>query len=155
MLRRSIYVDDVVCGADNEDEAYALYSGSKEILSHGSFNLRKFVTNSPTLQEKIRTEEEKQGRGEGLKDQVKALEVEPMEETYIETTIPTECPFDPGPGEQKVLGLRWNVPHDQLVFDFCGIVEAAAGLDPTKRNVISLVGRVYDHWDSCRLLRCG
>ena len=46
VLMQSIYVDDVVFGADTED-AHALYASSREILSHGSFNLRKFATNSP------------------------------------------------------------------------------------------------------------
>lgn len=46
-LMESIYVDDVVCRADGEE---AIYAESKEILSHGSFNLWKFVTNSPSLQ---------------------------------------------------------------------------------------------------------
>ena len=44
LLLQSIYVDDVVSGADHEEEAYTLYTASKEILSHASFNLRKFVT---------------------------------------------------------------------------------------------------------------
>ena len=53
ILMESIYVDDVVFVADMEDNAYTLYTSSKEILSHGSFNLRKFVTNSPSLQKLI------------------------------------------------------------------------------------------------------
>ena len=50
-LLRSIYVDDIVFGADDEESAFNLYTRSKNILSSGSFNLRKFVTNSPTLQD--------------------------------------------------------------------------------------------------------
>lgn len=48
-LLQSLYVDDV-SGADGE-EAYVLYVGVKEMLSHGSFNLRKFITNSSALQQ--------------------------------------------------------------------------------------------------------
>ena len=47
---QSTYVDDVVSGADNEEEADEFYQRSKEILLDGSFNLRKFVTNSILLQ---------------------------------------------------------------------------------------------------------
>ena len=50
LLAQSVYVDDVICGAEGEHEAYSLYSSSKEMLSHGSFNLRKFTTSSPSLQ---------------------------------------------------------------------------------------------------------
>ena len=42
-----------MAGADSEDEAYQLYLQLKEVLSHGSFNLRKFLSNSPHLQKQI------------------------------------------------------------------------------------------------------
>ena len=41
-----MYVDDVVFGADTEEEAYSLYTNSKEVLGHMCFNLRKFIANS-------------------------------------------------------------------------------------------------------------
>ena len=43
-LQKSMYVDDMVCVAANEDEAYQLYEESKDMLSRGGFNLHKFVT---------------------------------------------------------------------------------------------------------------
>lgn len=49
----SLYVDDVVSGAQDEEQAEAFYLESKRILKEGGFNLRKFVTNSSTLQRKI------------------------------------------------------------------------------------------------------
>jgi len=45
-LLESTYVDDVVSGADSEDEAFQLYAESKSIFRQGGFNLRKFLTNS-------------------------------------------------------------------------------------------------------------
>ena len=53
LFLRSVYVDDVSFGADNDDDAYKLYLKSKTILREGGFNLRKFVTNSMTLQQRI------------------------------------------------------------------------------------------------------
>ena len=50
LLKQSIYVDDVVCGADSESEALSRYMRFKEMLSHACFNLRKFVTNAASLQ---------------------------------------------------------------------------------------------------------
>lgn len=35
-----MYVDDIVAGV--EDDAFQLYIESKEVLSHGTLNLRKF-----------------------------------------------------------------------------------------------------------------
>ena len=40
-------------GASTTDEAFHLYSKSKACLKEGGFNLRRFVSNSPQLQEKI------------------------------------------------------------------------------------------------------
>ena len=52
-LMHSIYVDDVTFGANTEDEAYQLFSVSTRLFAEGGFNLRKFVTNSMSLQQKI------------------------------------------------------------------------------------------------------
>ena len=47
---RSIYVDDIVTGSGSNEEAYELYAGAKALLKAGAFNLRKFSTNSRSLQ---------------------------------------------------------------------------------------------------------
>ena len=85
-LTQSIYVDDVVAGADSEDEGYTLYMASKENLSYASFNLRKFVTNSAALQDKVDTEEIKSK--EGTNSKTKSTTVEASEEAYVEATSP-------------------------------------------------------------------
>ena len=54
---RSTYVDDMVSGASNEEEAFQLYCESKDVLSRGGFNLRKFVTNSYPLHKRIQERE--------------------------------------------------------------------------------------------------
>ena len=53
LLIRSIYVDDVSFGADDEESAFELYTRSKKILSKGGLNLRKFVTNSTLLSHRV------------------------------------------------------------------------------------------------------
>ena len=40
-----LYVDDVICGANEEDEAWQLYCEFKRMLGQGGFNLRKYQTN--------------------------------------------------------------------------------------------------------------
>ena len=52
-LLHSMYVDDVTCGANSEDEAYQIYDISINLFAEGGFNLRKFVTNSSSLQQRI------------------------------------------------------------------------------------------------------
>ena len=58
LLIRSIYVDDVSFGADDEESAFELYTRSKEILSKGGFNLHKFITNSTLLSHRVELEEQ-------------------------------------------------------------------------------------------------
>jgi len=50
-ILQSIYVDDILFGADSEEEAFTLYKESKALLKTGGFNLRKFTTNSGELQD--------------------------------------------------------------------------------------------------------
>ena len=49
-LSRSIYIDDIVSRAGNEEDAHQLYAESKDLLRPGGFNLQEFVTNSSRLQ---------------------------------------------------------------------------------------------------------
>ena len=136
-LTASFYVDDVITGANDEEEAYQLYLESKSIFKEGGFNLRKFVTNVDTLQQKIA---EKVGSVHfSIDDQ--SL-VGPSDETYAKATLVTAQPLHSG--EQKILGVCWNVDDDQLHFGFADIAHQARQVEPTKRNVVSIVGRFYD-----------
>lgn len=63
------------------------------------------------------------------------------EDTYAKTVL-SGCLL---PGEVRVLGVRWKVTDEQLIFDVGGIMRAAENvLHPTKREVSSVVGRTYD-----------
>ena len=135
-LLRSIYVDDVIFGASDEDSAYELYTNSKSILKQASFNLRKFTTNSTDLQERI-------DRAEGeMAMESNNPQVMDFEETYAKYTL--GAAQQPQRGEQKILGVHWDASSDQIVLDFNDVSKIAADLEPTKRNVVSLVGRFYD-----------
>ena len=52
-LLQSTYVNDIVSGADSEDEAFELYAQSKELFRRGRFKLRKFLTSSKQLQQRM------------------------------------------------------------------------------------------------------
>ena len=56
-LLRSTCVDDIISSGPTEDEAFNLYTASKKIFREGGFNLRKFLTNSKHLQERIDLQE--------------------------------------------------------------------------------------------------
>lgn len=130
-ILESIYV---VGREDTEERAFQFYKESKQLLREGSFNLRKFVTNSPSLPSRIDQEE-------NLCKPILNLRPSPskmgnLDETYAQATLPVSPTTHVG--EQKVLGVRWNPTNDHLVFDFRDVAEVAEELAPTKRNVIRL-----------------
>ena len=134
-LLQSIYVDDIVYGADSEEHAYDLYGESKKILKEGGFNLRKFTTNSQQLQERIDQAEKKQGVGvtESTMNH---------DETYAKGTLGnTQLIF---PGEDRILGVRWDATSDQLIFNFEDVAQSAVEPNPTKRHVVTIIGKFYD-----------
>ena len=75
-LTASLYVDDVVSGAQDKEGAYQLYLESKSVLQEGGFNLHKFVANVNSLQLKI--------------DEKGQLTVLVMEKQHTEATCPLQ-----------------------------------------------------------------
>ena len=132
-LLRSTYVDDIISGADSEDEAFEFFVQAKELFRRGGFNLRKFLTNSQGLQLRI-------NQSEGLPCQ--AAIHDPSTETYSQAVLGTQSPTEPD--ECKVLGVPWNPISDSLMFDISELAQVSTTLQPTKRNLVSLVGKFYD-----------
>ena len=112
-ITRSIYVDDIISGADTDDHAYGLYSDSKMMFKEGGFNLRKFGTNSSDLQKKI-------VENECLMQLPPTDHTLNDEESYAKLTLGTieKVPT----GEIKILGVRWNPLTGRFVFDFRDVV---------------------------------
>ena len=125
----------MVGGADTAEQAHKFYKESKQMLAAGSFNLRKFVSNLPSLQAKVEQEEPPS-------TPLHTGSTEPLDETYAGASLPGTTTLQHG--EHKVLGVRWNVRSDVLLFDFREVAAIADELLPTKRNVISIIGRFYD-----------
>ena len=102
------------------------------LLKTGAFNLRKFLTNSRSLQRKINEKESP------LRN--KSTEASDSTETFTQVTLGrTQGLHD---GEHKVLGVTWNVSSDQIIFSLTELAEQAKNLEPTKRNV-SLIGQFH------------
>jgi hypothetical protein len=64
------------------------------------------------------------------------------EELYADASLGT--PQLAGSQEAKILGVRWNPQSYCLIFSVSDIARAAQIVEPTKRNVVSVVGRFYD-----------
>ena len=135
-ILRSIYVDDIVFGASDEDSAYELYANSKEVLRSGLFKLRKFTTNSLPLQERI-----SQAEGVSVNPGVKQP-CSDTDESYAKSTLGNVSPLCPE--DQRILGAHWNIPSDHFVFSFSDVATVAVGLELTKQNVVAIIGRFYD-----------
>ena len=56
-FNRSIYVDDLTFGEKTEAKALELYEKSRQCLSQAGFTLRKFMSNSPTLQARMSSQD--------------------------------------------------------------------------------------------------
>ena len=136
-LLQSMYVDDIITGANTEDEAFQLYEQSKRLFQEAGFNLRKFVTNRRSLQLRINHAEQA-----CASQQQESQEMNYSDETYGRATL--GITVDTEAEEQKVLGLRWRPGDDLLLFDTSTILQLASSVKPTKRNVISVVGKFYD-----------
>lgn len=96
---RSVYVDDVSFGTDDDDNAYAyeLYMKFKHILREGGFNLRKFVTNSTTLQQRIDETEA------GFYSDCNKTRVEEEDKTYTKNLLGGK--LRQSENEQSILGV--------------------------------------------------
>ncbi|XP_028397211.1 uncharacterized protein LOC114521021 [Dendronephthya gigantea] len=143
---RSIYVDDLNSGGNNDYSAYTLYKKSRLRLAEGGFNLRKFVTNSPELMKKIEGEEELPAVGKPKSDsQLDKLAPEAVNEeneTYARITLGAAS--ESSKEERKIIGVTWNYAEDNIVFDISNVAELAAKCKPTKRNIVRLSAKFYD-----------
>ena len=115
-------------------QAYNLYVESKRIFGEGGFNLRKFITNSSSLQERIDLQEK-------LRNDC-SPQPQREEPTFSEDTLGTSKSSIAG--EHKVLGVTWNSESDRLIFEVNCLAQLALDLRPTKRNLVSLIGKFYD-----------
>ena len=109
----------------------SLCTESKAILHAGGFNLRKFNTNSSRLQERIYQEENFESTSTLHSD-----------ETYSQTMLGGA--YSMAAGEHKTLGVKWCTETDHFILDVSEVGHQASSLTPTKRHIVSLVGRIYD-----------
>ena len=135
-LMKSIYVDDVTFGADREDKAYQLYVLSKKVFAEGGFNLRKFVTNSPILRQRIASSEHQFNLPTSTPSNHNVVE---EDSTYASNLLAGSTL-----GSQKILGVGWNPVSDLLEFDIREIAKSLRLLKPTKRNIVGFASRFYD-----------
>ena len=104
----------MITGANSAEEAFQLYTTSKNIFRQGAFNLRKFKTNRADLQRRINLSKGTPG-----------------------SSLAADL-------DLKVLGVSWNPSNDLLLFELSSLLSVVDKLQPTRRNVVRLIGRFYD-----------
>lgn len=137
-----------------DDQASEIYEKANDIMNAGGFVLRKWHSNSNVLQAKFvavseriheemaSTSEESLGSTQefGDKDELIPSENQPIVSEQFESDDKTNKPCS-----VKVLGLNWNCKTDEIKYDLSELVSYAATLSPTKRSVLRLTAKIFDH----------
>ena len=137
LIKKSLYVDDLITGEDNVDNTFSIYQNSKKMMSEGGFNLRKWKSNSSALTKAINHLEAKD-------DPPSKIQVQVTEEdsSYTKATL--------GSGESsndkivKTLGVHWNIETDELLFNLQELIKYAELLPVTKRTLLQLTAKIFD-----------
>ncbi|GFT28603.1 uncharacterized protein NPIL_177401 [Nephila pilipes] len=118
LLDRSFYVDDLISGGNEFEEALQTSRRAKYVMEAAGMDLRKWITNDTNLMEKWKKEN---------------FDVHPVHETV-----------SLGANETKVLGLSWNTHEDYLTTDTKGLLEFVSLDKNTKRFILQAVGKIFD-----------
>ena len=136
-ILRSLYVDDLNTGAQSDEECMQVYNVARKIMLEGAFNLRKWRTNSISLQREIDAKES------AISQQSDSQEADQeVEESYAKATVGDKP--ESNSQEQKVLGLIWNYEEDDLIFRLSKYAEEGTSQSPTKRAVLRIIAKVFD-----------
>ena len=126
-IKGSLYVDDLVTGADNVQDAFRFYVDSKSLMSCAGMNLHKWNSNSMEL----------------LEAENSVAQVSEEDESYAKATTG----YVPNIGEAnlvKLLGVLWNSSQDYLTFNFNELIEYANSLTANKRSLLKLTAKIFD-----------
>jgi hypothetical protein len=110
-LRDSLYVDDFVSGAEDDEKAFEVYNESKEIMRTGGFNLRKWHSNSSNLMKSINSVEHE------VDANLNTSTVLEEDLSFAKASIAQQSTAK-GETQVKVLGSIWDTNADTLLFDF-------------------------------------
>jgi len=115
IVKENFYVDDLLFAVSTKQEAVELLFEVKQLLSHGGFNLTKFVSNEKDVL--ITVPENDRGKS------FKGLSLSEDEE------MPKE----------RALGVRWDLNEDVFTFDSC-----LPEKELTRRGMISVIASLFD-----------
>jgi hypothetical protein len=138
LLEKSLYVDDLVTGAENDEKALTIFKKSKQIMAEGGFNLRKWHSNSHTL---LRAVESYEVSSEIKSNQDATTE---DDESYAKSSTTPSRSEVKTDNVVKVLGLNWDTAVDEFFFDLTELYDYGKSLPETKRSVLKLTAKIFD-----------
>ncbi|XP_055604068.1 uncharacterized protein LOC129752306 [Uranotaenia lowii] len=116
-MSMDVYMDDVLTGTNDEDEAIQLRRQLSKLSERGGFRLRKFASNSVQVLQEIPTED-------------------------LAVNVSGEVELDPN-STIKTLGLVWQPSTDTFRFQF--IIQNLKPTEKlTKRKVLSAIAALFD-----------
>lgn len=142
-LKKSLYVDDFVSGAENDDKALEIYKGSKQLMIVGGFNLRKWSSNSDDLIKSIDALESRQTDRQTHKSTESTSDVVQEDSSYTRSTIGRESTVSETT-QVKVLRMAWDTVADAFLFNLAELIEYAKSLLVTKRSLLKWSSKIFD-----------
>ncbi len=121
-LRKQLYVDDWLGGADTLEKALKTIREAIIILREAKMDLAKWITSNRQLEEQLEGE----------------VQFQRTETALVQTSLSADL--------AKALGVYWNPEKDKFVFQSQKLINEARemGPRPTKRQVFSLSLRIFD-----------
>ncbi|MEE4247410.1 MAG: DUF1759 domain-containing protein [Kangiellaceae bacterium] len=138
-LQHDFYVDNLVTGCCDEEEARELFDAARLIFREAGMNLRHWQTNSQRLLRDI--------QASTTDADIIAPDVTELKGSTARTTEDSSSysamTLGGGPTQCKVLGLQWDTVRDVLILQFSPPT-AMMETPQTKRTLLQLLSRVYD-----------
>jgi hypothetical protein len=110
-IREDIYVDDLVSGAQDDDEAVSFYTKARTLMTPGGFNLRSWASNNPV----VKTIAAKENLlNDNLKPKVLGMQWDTINDTFLYPNRVTTSESNP-PTKREVLRTSSKI-YDPIGF---------------------------------------
>ena len=141
-LLESLHVDDVSSGSETTEGGFELYQEAKSCFAQGDGHLRrKWASNSTELMHGI--EHNIASNAENQINEENKDAVLENSESFAKVSV-GETNEIKSPRQVRTLGLAWDCDEDQFDFNLAKLVEFSKSLEPTKRNVLRLIVKLWD-----------